>query len=35
MTDSTITLIAALLDRSGSMQGIADDMRGGFDAYIA
>ena len=35
MTDCTITLIAALLDRSGSMQGIADDMRGGFDAYIA
>lgn len=34
MTDSTKTLIAALLDRSGSMQGIADDMRGGFDAYI-
>lgn len=35
MTDSDKTLIAALLDRSGSMQGIADDMRGGFDTYIA
>ena len=35
MTDTNTTLIAALLDRSGSMQAIADDMRGGFDAYIA
>ena len=35
MTDADKTLIAALLDRSGSMQSIADDMRGGFDAYIA
>jgi len=35
MTDNNITLIAALLDRSGSMQDIAADMRGGFDAYIA
>jgi hypothetical protein len=35
MTDNTIALIAALLDRSGSMQSIAADMRGGFDAYIA
>lgn len=34
MTDSTKTLIAALLDRSGSMEAIADDMRGGFDTYI-
>lgn len=34
MTDSNKTLIAALLDRSGSMQSIADDMRGGFDSYI-
>ena len=34
MTDNNITLIAALLDRSGSMQDIAADMRGGFDAYI-
>ena len=35
MTDADKTLIAALLDRSGSMQTIADDMRGGFDAFIA
>lgn len=35
MTDADKTLIAALLDRSGSMRSIADDMRGGFDAYIA
>lgn len=35
MTDTNTTLIAALLDRSGSMQDIAGDMRGGFDAYIA
>lgn len=35
MTDNTITLIAALLDRSGSMQEIAGDMRGGFDSYIS
>lgn len=35
MTDTDKTLIAALLDRSGSMQAIAADMRGGFDAFIA
>lgn len=35
MTDTNKTLIAALLDRSGSMQGIAADMRGGFDSFIA
>jgi len=35
MTDTDKTLIAALLDRSGSMQTIADDMRGGFDSFIA
>ncbi len=35
MTDADKTLIAALLDRSGSMQSIADDTRGGFDSYIA
>jgi hypothetical protein len=35
MTDSTKTLIAALLDRSGSMRSIADDMRGGFESFIA
>lgn len=35
MTDSNLSLIAALLDRSGSMKTIAEDMRGGFDGYIA
>ncbi len=35
MTNSNLSLIAALLDRSGSMQTIAGDTRGGFDAYIA
>ncbi|HTM86395.1 MAG TPA: VWA domain-containing protein [Mycobacterium sp.] len=35
MTNPDLSLIAALLDRSGSMQSIADDMRGGFDAYLA
>jgi len=35
MTEADKTLVAALLDRSGSMQAIADDMRGGFDAFIA
>ncbi|MCW1957476.1 MAG: VWA domain-containing protein [Mycobacterium sp.] len=35
MTDTNKTLIAALLDRSGSMDSIADDMRGGFDSFIA
>ncbi len=35
MTDPQLSLVAALLDRSGSMQSIADDTRGGFDAYIA
>ena len=35
MTDNTKTLIAALPDRSGSMQDIAGDMRGGFDSFIA
>jgi hypothetical protein len=35
MTNPDVTLIAALLDRSGSMQAIADDTRGGFDAFIA
>lgn len=34
-TDTNKTLIAALLDRSGSMQDIAADMRGGFDSFIA
>lgn len=35
MTNPDISLVAALLDRSGSMQTIVDDTRGGFDAYIA
>ena len=35
MTNADAKLIAALLDRSGSMQMIADDTRGGFDAFIA
>lgn len=35
MTNADLSLIAALLDRSGSMHEIADDTRGGFDAYIA
>lgn len=35
MTDPNKTLIAALLDRSGSMSSIVDDMCGGFDSYIA
>ncbi len=34
MTDDNLTLIAALLDRSGSMQSIKPDTEGGFDAYI-
>jgi hypothetical protein len=34
-TNTNKTLIAALLDRSGSMQDIAADMRGGFDSFIA
>lgn len=35
MTNADVKLIAALLDRSGSMRGIAADMCGGFDAFIA
>ncbi len=35
MTDTNKTLIAALLDRSGSMRKIAADMCGGFDSFIA
>lgn len=35
MTDSNLTLIAVLLDRSGSMQSIKADTEGGFDAFIA
>jgi hypothetical protein len=34
MTDPTRCLIAALLDRSGSMQAIKDDTDGGFNAFV-
>lgn len=34
MTNPQLSLVAALLDRSGSMQTIADDTRGGFDSFI-
>lgn len=34
MTQPGLTLIAALLDRSGSMQSIRSDTEGGFDAFI-
>lgn len=34
MTDTDFSLIAALLDRSGSMHSIAADTQGGFDAFI-
>lgn len=34
MTNSELSLFAALLDRSGSMQSIAENTRLGFDAYI-
>ncbi|HPY24874.1 MAG TPA: VWA domain-containing protein [Mycobacterium sp.] len=35
MTNADTKLIAALLDRSGSMRDIAADMCGGFDAFVA
>lgn len=35
MTDPQRTLIAVLLDRSGSMESIKSDTEGGFDAFIA
>ena len=35
MTNADRKLIAALLDRSGSMRDIAADMCGGFDAFVA
>lgn len=35
MTDSSLSLVAALLDRSGSMASIADDTCGGFDSFLA
>ena len=34
MTNSNLTHIAFLLDRSGSMQSIKDDTEGGFNAFI-
>lgn len=34
MTDSNLTLIAALLDRSGSMETIKKDTEGGFNSFI-
>lgn len=34
MTDLNRTLIAMLLDRSGSMYSIKSDTEGGFDSYI-
>ncbi|MDH6680454.1 hypothetical protein M2284_004683 [Rhodococcus sp. LBL1] len=35
MTNPDLTLIAVLLDRSGSMHSIKSDTEGGFDAFIA
>ena len=35
MTNADFRFIAALLDRSGSMQSIVDDTCGGFDSFIA
>lgn len=35
MTNPDLTLIAVLLDRSGSMNSIKSDTEGGFDAFIA
>jgi hypothetical protein len=34
MTDSNLTLIATLLDRSGSMEAVKSDTEGGFNAFI-
>ncbi|WP_234390688.1 hypothetical protein [Nocardia suismassiliense] len=34
MTNPDLTLIAVLLDRSGSMQSIKSDTEGGFSAFI-
>jgi hypothetical protein len=34
MTDAQRTLIAVLLDRSGSMEAVKDDTEGGFNAFI-
>ncbi len=35
MTNPDLTLIAVLLDRSGSMNAIKEDTEGGFNALIA
>lgn len=35
MSDSTLTHISFLLDRSGSMEAIKEDIEGGFEAFIA
>lgn len=35
MSNPNLTLIAFLLDRSGSMQSIKSDVIGGFDAFVA
>ena len=35
MTDPQHSLIAVLLDRSGSMESIKSDTEGGFNAFIA
>ncbi|WFR73707.1 hypothetical protein P9209_09030 [Prescottella defluvii] len=35
MTNPDLTLIAVLLDRSGSMHSIKSDTEGGFDSFIA
>lgn len=35
MTDTTFTVVQAIIDRSGSMQSIRDDAEGGFNAFIA
>ncbi|MGQ9410274.1 VWA domain-containing protein [Mycolicibacterium gilvum] len=35
MSNQNLTLIAFLLDRSGSMQSIKSDVIGGFDAFLA
>lgn len=35
MTNSNLTYLKALLDRSGSMKEIKDDVEGGYDSFIA
>lgn len=34
MTNSQLSVVAALPDRSGSVHSISDDIRGGFDTFI-